>query len=556
MGVLGLRFHKEIKFGVQVAVLGALLGAHISWAQVSFPSQTNLHGDIYSTVVNSGGVLPAGDAGYDNAKYSDANGVGTIQTYTYTFTAATSGYLQLYFRNDPSYFNLFNVSLTTNGGSNLITNPNFSGASTKGANNIDVPAGWMTIGTQGLGAAGTVSRDCRTPTGVTSCWRDGAIGGFDGIAQRVITAGNTYTLRLLLSGYLDDNKKATSYLPYEDFIEELLIATGNLPDGMVITGDQSNNLLMSLQKINDTQLSLQNTANYLQGIYASQNAAMVNNLSYDCNIFDKHKICLSTGGRYSYVNAGSVNTFNAFLIGAYRVRDNLRIGAWLDQNLASNTHNGIQLSNGLPMFGIFGVWNQNKSGMGWEARVAAGYGNRDITVTREVIGTSDAGSGSTSLNTHGVSAVLSYNLPVSSNWTASPYAGVLYTKTRMGGYTEAASSSVTSPLTYSDLTQESYTALAGVKMVGQITPKFGVSASVGVEQDFHNKGNTYSVTGMYGLTDVNFNPTMQKTRASVSAGAWYAIDKNRRVSFSTTYKGEAFKSSNSLSAMLTYTVGF
>lgn len=315
-------------------------------------------------------------------------------------------------------------------------------------------------------------------------------------------------------------------------------------------------VLISGPSTSDTQLSLQNTAQHLQGVYALQTSAINTGLTYDCTLFDKNNICVSVGGRYNRVNTGDVNATNGLIIGAYRPLDNVRVGAWLDQNLVVNSNNGIKLNNGAPMFGVFGVWNQDKSGNGLEVKVAAGYGDRDMTITRSAVGTSEAGSGSTKHSTHGLAAVLSYNVPVDPMWTASPYAGVRYTKSKANGYSEAAISAVTAPLTYDALTQESYTALAGLKMTGRILSNAGVFASAGIEQDFSNKTGTYSATGVTGLTPVTFNPNVNKTRPVVSLGAWYDIDKSQRLGLSGIYRTEAFQSTNTLSALATYTVGF
>lgn len=315
-------------------------------------------------------------------------------------------------------------------------------------------------------------------------------------------------------------------------------------------------VLISGPSTSDTQSSLQNTAQHLQGVYALQTSAINTGLTYDCTLFDKNNICVSVGGRYNRVNTGGVNATNGLIIGAYRPLDNVRVGAWLDQNLVVNSNNGIKLNNGAPMFGVFGVWNQDKSGNGLEVKVAAGYGDRDMTITRSAVGTSEAGSGSTKHSTHGLAAVLSYNFPVDPMWTASPYAGVRYTKSKANGYSEAAISAVTAPLTYDALTQESYTALAGLKMTGRILSNAGVFASAGIEQDFSNKTGTYSATGVTGLTPVTFNPNVNKTRPVVSLGAWYDIDKSQRLGLSGIYRTEAFQSTNTLSALATYTVGF
>jgi hypothetical protein len=124
----------------------------------------------------------------------------------------------------------------------------------------------------------------------------------------------------------------------------------------------------------NTQTSLQNAANSLKGVYALQTSAITNGLTYDCNVFDKEGICVSAGGRYDRVNTGDTHASNGLLIGSYKVDANTRVGAWADQNLSASSATGVNLNNGQPMFGVFGVWNADKSGNGFEARLSAGYG--------------------------------------------------------------------------------------------------------------------------------------------------------------------------------------
>ena len=306
----------------------------------------------------------------------------------------------------------------------------------------------------------------------------------------------------------------------------------------------------------NTQTSLQNTANVIRGIYALQTAAITNGLTYDCNVFDKEGICVSAGGRYDRVNTGDTHATNGLLIGSYKVDANTRVGAWVDQNLSASSATGVNLNNGQPMFGVFGVWNADKSGNGFEARLSAGYGDKDLTTTRQIIGSSEAGTGKTRLNTQGVSAVASYNFPVAADLTVSPYLGARYTRVNANGYTEASSSAVTTPLTLSALKQETTTALAGLKVAARMSPECGVFGSVGAELDTNNQGNNYSATGVTGLTAIAFNADTKRLRGVASVGTYYDLDKTQRISLNAVYREEAFQKVNTLSTMATYTAGF
>ena len=309
--------------------------------------------------------------------------------------------------------------------------------------------------------------------------------------------------------------------------------------------------------LEDTLLSLQDSSRSLRGAFNQQAAVLNNSLTYDCTTFDSKGICLSGGGRVTDVNNPSTNSQGALLIAAYRPNPNWRVGAFLDQNLSSNDARGVNLENGNPMFGLFSVWNQNLDGTGYQVRLSAGYGDRDVTVSRGVIGGSEAGKGDSSLRSQAFSASVSRGFRLNdSRWIASPYLGVRYSKIKRAGYTEDSSADVTAPLTYSGLSQETTTALAGVRFNGQLAEKVNVMVSAGVESDIaHNTGD-YAATGVSDLTPIAFNQNVRHVRPVAQAGVSYAIDKRQTITANLLYRQEAFNSSNSTTGMVTYQVGF
>jgi fibronectin-binding autotransporter adhesin len=326
--------------------------------------------------------------------------------------------------------------------------------------------------------------------------------------------------------------------------------------GYALTYDSSDVYLVLTPNLANTKASLQQMANNLQGTYALQTSAINMGLTYDCNLFDENNICLSTGGRYTRVNTGD-NGSNVLLIGAYKLNPKVRLGAYVDQNLnTSNVASGINLGNSNPLFGVFGVWNDQADQLGYSMRVAAGYGDRDLSMTRQVIGTSESGSGTTRLNTQAALITGSYSFSVYPQWIASPYVGIRYTKVSSSVYSEQASSTVTAPLTFDSLVQETTTSLAGVKLNGNLSTNLSVFGSLGVEQDLNNHGDNYSATGLTGLIPINFNPSLQKTRAVANLGASYEIDRAQRISLNAIYRQEAFQAMNTLTSLVTYSAGF
>ena len=306
-----------------------------------------------------------------------------------------------------------------------------------------------------------------------------------------------------------------------------------------------------------TQQSLVNTANALAPVYALQNSALVNSFTYDCTLFDVNNICVSVGGRNTQVSAANgLNNTSALLIAAYRPHPNYRIGAYADQNLSvNNAGSTVNLTNSTPLIGIFGAWIQNQEGTGAEVRVSAAYGQKNTTITRQVVGLSEPGSGSSTLNSQGAQITAKYGFAVVPDVLVSPFVGMRYTQNNMGGYTETASSSVTAPLTYSALNTNATTALAGVGASYRFIPKATVFASAGVETDTNTANGTYTATGINGLTPVNFNPNPVRTRPTATLGAYYDIVKNQRLGLTGIYRQEAYQAVSSTTVMATYTIG-
>jgi autotransporter-associated beta strand protein len=315
-------------------------------------------------------------------------------------------------------------------------------------------------------------------------------------------------------------------------------------------------LLLSLPSA-DTQQSLINTASVLQGTFTLQNTVMVNGFTYDCSLFDKRGICVSAGGRNTSVQAQGINNTSGLIIASYRLdANNSRIGAWIDQNLSMRGPGTVQLGNSTPMIGLFGVWSQRPDGVGAEVKVSAAYGQKDATVTRSIVGASEPGSGGSQLISQGAQVVAKYGFAVMPDVVVSPYAGVRYTQNNMGGYTEATSSTVTAPLTYSALNTNATTALVGAEARYRGIPKTTLFASAGVETDTNTSNGSYSATGASGLTPVNFNPNPVKTRATATVGGYYDILKNQRIGVTGIYRQEPFQAVSTTTVMATYTIGF
>jgi hypothetical protein len=309
----------------------------------------------------------------------------------------------------------------------------------------------------------------------------------------------------------------------------------------------------------DTQSSMRYQASQLRSAFNTQTVAANFALNYDCNIFDVKGMCISAGGRYTTIDNPGINNSAAVVTLGYKVNPNIRIGAYLDQNINISKPTGIDISNNTPLMGLYAVWNKEQSGLGYQVRLANTYQDKDVTQTRSVFNTSEAGSGKSSLKSQSYLAELSYAFQYEDKTLVRPYAGLRYTHLKQDGYTEATvASSVEDPLTVAALRDKSATALLGVKVNRSLTDKATLTAQLGLEQDLHHKVGNYSAADTVGsdLTAITFNSNIKRTRPVASFGAYYAVAKNQRLSGEVYYQQLPFQSTGSATAYVNYMIGF
>ena len=307
----------------------------------------------------------------------------------------------------------------------------------------------------------------------------------------------------------------------------------------------------------DTQQSLVNVAGGLKNTVTQQNTVVSNSLNYDCAVFDKKNACVSVSTRNTSSSADSnLNDTSGVIVGAYRPHPKLRVGLYVDQNSQSSPQgNAITISNNKPLVGFFAVWNQNADDSGIQVKLSAANGQKDTKITRSIVGTSEAGSGSTQLTSQGIQVTAKYGFVVKKKGLIRPYLGMRFTENNVAKYTEGSSSSVTAPLSYAGIYTNATTALAGVEFSYKFNPKFTLFASANLESDTNVTNGVISATGVNGLTPINLNSNPAKTRRSAVAGAYYDVAENQRVGLLGIYRQEPSHSESSTTAIATYHIG-
>lgn len=306
----------------------------------------------------------------------------------------------------------------------------------------------------------------------------------------------------------------------------------------------------------DTQASVQSLASDLRGGFSQQLIAtnFANMNTYDCDLFDTRGFCVSVGGQQTYVDNPSTHETSAVIVAGYKATPTIRFGGFLNHNFNTDTVDSVDISNANPLMGIFIVWNQNADHLGYQVKIANAYQDKNLTTTREIINTSEAGVGDTSINTQSYVGELSYSFLVNEARTlVRPYAALRYTRIKQDAYTEEGS--IFSPLTYAALEDRSTVALVGMKLNQKLTDKVNLTGSVGIEHDLSHSVDDLTATGVSGLTSENFNDSLNRTRPVASIGAYFSPASNQRIAVDFYYQQLPFQSTGSATAYVNYTLG-
>ena len=304
----------------------------------------------------------------------------------------------------------------------------------------------------------------------------------------------------------------------------------------------------------DTDTSLNILALYLKGAINYQGSSLNQSLNYDCSYFGKNNFCMSGGLRNT--NTKDNDSQSAVVIAAAKINNQLRVGGYIDEVVRKNFDSKMKLTNNTPMIGVFAKYNE-QGDFGLKASLSAGYIDQDVKSTRTVSGTSEPGSGTSSINTTGIQAEIKYGINHSAFLTVSPYVGYRNTQTTRDKYTEETSSSVTSPLTYNKIKQNEETLFAGVELKSHFnTTDTFATLNFGYEHANKFSINNLSTTGVSGTSDINLGSSIDKIRPVLIASLNKDLDTTGRISLNFDRRQNVYSPTSSTNVSLQYMVGF
>jgi hypothetical protein len=98
----------------------------------------------------------------------------------------------------------------------------------------------------------------------------------------------------------------------------------------------------------------------------------------------------------------------------------------------------------------------------------------------------------------------------------------------------------------------------GMKAKHKLNNKITLNGALGVEHDINNDVDKIQATSstITGLTPVDLNTSINKTRPVVTLGASYFITPNQNFTAQTQYQELAYTSNSAKTAYFNYNIGF
>ncbi len=300
-----------------------------------------------------------------------------------------------------------------------------------------------------------------------------------------------------------------------------------------------------------------------QGFFLRQNWLAVRQaLDYDCDLFDKHGVCVAwLGGYNSYdgkdIGGGTLGELSGRLIAAKRLNEQVRIGAFMNWRFDGDDIEGIQNIDRLPILGGFLGYSQAANGTGFQMRFSAAYEHGDADFTHaNLLGDANSASGNAGFDTYGAGIEAGWGLTLPKQHVMTPFVSLNYVNSTRDGYNDrSAAGDVQDPFSY-DAYEEAYTTGAfGVRLKGPLADKANYHLSLGLERVLGGDPDTFRLEGDFGSASYHGQAGLSDWSFTSSIGINYMLDEFKAVTMDA-YMRQMEGGLNNGGVSLGYKMGF
>jgi probable HAF family extracellular repeat protein len=367
------------------------------------------------------------------------------------------------------------------------------------------------------------------------------------------TAGDSQTLAFR---YTDE----TGMVALSSLGGSTSVANGISADGKIITGYSETitgeqHVVLWKEKTPDkiTLLDQTNTLKTLSdaasrgwNVLDMRSAQLDALIQQDCQLTTA-SYCIGAGS--SYTNSRSARASVANLVLGKQLSSQWRIGANLNQGLDASLPAGYKASNHMPGVGVFAQFNARKDGLGWRARAGVAYQQSKVTITRDQLAFTEAGSGRADIKGKAASVEGSYRFALSDDIVAEPYAALRYSKVSRSAYSEA--NDIEFAASYAAMGREATSIDAGLRVSKQLNDKVSLALDLGLNADVAVDNRDFQVAMDYVGGFNRGSGGDDRTRVHLGAQGRYALSADSGINAGISWSQQAY-GNNATAAQLMY----
>jgi hypothetical protein len=268
-----------------------------------------------------------------------------------------------------------------------------------------------------------------------------------------------------------------------------------------------------------------------QTFMLSQNwQAVRRTLNYDCDLFDKHGVCVAWQAEYnSYdgegVGGGSYGELAGTLMAAKRLNEQVRIGSFLNWRIEGDDIDGIDDVDRLPIIGGFLGYSQAANGIGLQARFSAAYEQGDAEFSHaNLLGSAESVASDAGFETVGLGAEAGWGIALKGQQVVTPFVSLNFVDSTREGYRdESAGGTVEDPFSYDSYSESYTTGTFGVRLKGTLAAKFNYRASVGIETVLGGDADTFRLSGEFGEAAYRSQSGLSDWSVNTAVGMSYML---------------------------------
>jgi hypothetical protein len=298
-----------------------------------------------------------------------------------------------------------------------------------------------------------------------------------------------------------------------------------------------------------TQQGLNAVASDLKTIDSIVSSQVGGAVGSDCPSTGENGGCVSMSYGINKTGTGSLQ--NGGITVTTNITDNFRIGAFADQSTDPKTDT-VTYKSSAPVIGATVGYN---NGEGLDITASAAVGSGQYTITRPTIAYAENGKGISAVNSQAYQLKAAYTIPLMTDVTLTPYAGLRYTNLNVGGYNET---NAVYPLSVVAYSQKSTDVIAGSTLSVVLTDELTASLSAGITQNI--SATPGSISGTSDIVNLKTISTplasSNATSLGLGAGLSYQVAPGQHINLNVGWQQKSLTSPDVTGVGISYSISF